>query len=50
VASLDGARIVRRAREGKTAELCRLAAELAEEILENEGAEILGSIRQHLEG
>ena len=48
VASLDGARVVRRTLKGKAAGLRRLAVELAEEILENGGKEILGSIRENL--
>jgi hydroxymethylbilane synthase len=50
VASLDGTRVVRCAREGRAGDLPRLADELAEEVLENGGAEILGSIRKHFEG
>ena len=50
VASLDGTRVVRRTREGKARNLPRLSDELAEEVLDNGGAEILGSIRKHFEG
>jgi hydroxymethylbilane synthase len=49
VASLDGTRIVRRNLEGEAGELRRMASELADEILDNGGEEILGSIRKNLE-
>jgi len=49
VASLDGTQIVRRSREGEVGNLPRIAEELAEEVLENGGAEILASIRKHLD-
>jgi hydroxymethylbilane synthase len=46
VASLDGRRIVRASREGAAADLLPLAGELAGEILERGGGEILEQIRR----